>query len=177
MSLENIQKLIIAAKKKKLTPPQIAFLALATVYGLRAGEIRSVMPEHIDYKKKTIWIDTEKHGEKREMLLPDVIIPYLKVYDFKGKYSAMQLWSLFRAMCRTAEVKLEEHENWHSFRRRVETLVQDTLASDTSLKRHTDLMTRIFMRYKASSMPEKYYTGEEVDEIVIERHPILEFWR
>jgi hypothetical protein len=80
-------------------------------------------------------------------------------------------------MCHIAKVDLVKHQSWHSFRRTVETVVMDELASDPLLKRHTELIVHNFMRYKSSSIVQNYYTNENVDQIVMEHHPVLEYWR
>ncbi len=60
MTFEEIEVLVGLARKRKLEPAETAFLALASVYGLRAGELRAVRREHINFKKGLIWVDTEK---------------------------------------------------------------------------------------------------------------------
>jgi integrase len=179
MPLEDLKTLISAAKAGKLEPVEVAFSALASVYGLRKGELITVLPEHIDYKAGTIWLDTEKHGEKRNQQLVKEIVPYLKAYKFDLEYSPAQLHWMFIKICAKAKIGLVRHQGWHSLRRRALTDVLDSLSGDQNLKRHAEFLAHLFFRWKTTSggIVERYYTPEEADKIVIEHHPIRLLWK
>jgi integrase len=178
ISIEDLKKLIDAAKAGKLGDAECAFLALASIYGLRKGELITILPEHINYEAGTIWFDTEKHGEKRCQLLVKEIIPYLKKYKFDLQYSSMKMHSMFIRMCNKAGVKLIRHQGWHSLRRRLDTDILDSLSSDINLHKHAEYLVHSWHRWRISgNMVERYYSTEEADKIVITHHPVTRLWK
>jgi integrase len=186
--LKDLKKLIDAAKAGKFGKlfqtmdkdtnlAAVPFLALASVYGLRKSELGKVRPEHIDYEAGMIWLDTQKHGEKRNQLLPKEIVPYLKKYNFSLEFSPMQLHIMFIRMCKVAGVKLVRHQGWHSIRRRLDTEIVDALSSDPNLKRNAEYLAHTWFRWRTAGMVEHYYQADEADKIVITHHPVLKFWK
>ncbi len=69
LSLEEITTIVSVAKDGGFEPPEIAFSALASLCGLRQGELQAVRREYIHYEEGTIFIMTEKGGERRKQLL------------------------------------------------------------------------------------------------------------
>lgn len=187
--MEDLKKLIDAAKAGKFKDlfedantnlAAVPFLALVSIYGLRKSELIKVRPEHIDYKAGMIWLDTQKHGEKRNQLLVKEIVPYLKKYKFDLEFSPIQLHTMFRRMCVTAGVKLVRHEGWHSLRRRLDTEIVNALSSDVNLKRNAEYLAHLWFRWKTSSsgdMVERYNQADDSDKIIIQHHPIIRLWK
>jgi integrase len=179
ISMDDLKKQIDAAKSGKLESVETAFLALASVYGMRKCELIAVEPQHLDYRAGFIWIDTHKHGEKRNQLLVPEIIPYLQQYDFKLQYNDGQLWKMFKSICRKSGVEIlsGQHESWHAYRRRVHTEIMNTLSADHDLKAPAEYLAHLWERWKISSISERYYTNDEADKIVAAHNPIINLWR
>ncbi len=178
---ESIVKMVGAARAGKLEVPQVAYLAIDTALGLRAGELRTIHQEHIDYDACTIWIDTEKDGEKRKCYLPPVLHPFIKPWDFHLEYSDYLIWKMFRDISSRSGVTLREHESWHAIRRYLETVIRDALASDPTVKRDAQLLTKIAFRYRlvsSSEMTDRYYSGKEceIDRLAWEHNPVIKLW-
>lgn len=187
LSLEEIAKMVTAAKNNLLKVPEACYLAIASVYGLRLEELRRVRREHLDFSEKTIsiktmFVDTCKGGERRKQLLAEEIVPYLERYDFGVEFSPFMMSSVFRRICARSGVEIREGMNWHAFRRSLVTEVRDSLASDPNFARDALLVTKIFFRWRLSSsseMADRYYTMDplKADRIALEHHPVLALWR
>lgn len=168
-TLEEISAMIAAVRND--TEPA-AYLSLSTILGLRRGELCSVSPEHFDFKKKTLYVLTEKGGEKRNQLLPDEIIPLLKDYGFTRQLNLRMMSSLYQRICYLANITPEPDSGWHSNRRFLDTILKP-LVDPLDLK--------IFLRWKTSSsseMYERYYSEPalDVDRRVLEVHPVVPLW-
>ncbi|MBW2673823.1 MAG: hypothetical protein JRD89_10485 [Deltaproteobacteria bacterium] len=172
-TIEEVARMVAAAKEGKLELAEVSFLGLASVYGLRRQELARVLPADIDYSAKTMFIRTCKGGEQREQLLANELIPYFQRYGFSEHYSLSKLSELYRRVCVKAGVELRDGAGWHSFRRLLDTLLVDSFG---------ELYAHIFLRWKLSSsslMEERYYSRDplEVDGEVLRGHPVLELWR
>ncbi|MFA5186462.1 MAG: hypothetical protein WC551_08305 [Patescibacteria group bacterium] len=170
MSLEELQAMVQFVKSDG-QPDMAAFLALASVYGLRREEIASVGPE--DISDHTLWVDTLKGGEKRQQLLAPEIVPYLKEHDFSQRYSPTSMTTLYYKIEHFAGVPHRYGAGWHAIRHLVDT---------TLVNVHGELITHIFMRWKISSsslMVERYFNQDplETDKVVLANHPLLDLWK
>jgi integrase len=186
LSFAEISKIAHCAKGDGFEPHETAFATLASVYGLRQGEIQAVCREHIDYKGGTIFIMTEKGGERRKQRLCPEIIPYLQGYDFKWQFSPFLMNRIFKNICAKASVEDRDGLGWHSFRRYALTAVRDSLArvvEEIPFNIDHVLAAKIFFRWRLSSsseMVDRYYTPENVlkiDEFVLEHHPVVSLWK
>jgi integrase len=186
LSLEDVTKLVETAKAGGLEPPEAAFLALGSIYGLRVGELRQVRREHIDFDENTIFILTEKGGERRRQLLCPEIIPYLKNYDFHWEYSPFLMNAMYKTICEKAGLEDRLGEKWHALRALALTAVRDNLArvsNQVPFNLDHVLAAKIFFRWRLSSsgeMVDRYYTPQnvlEIDRFVLEHHPVVAFWR
>lgn len=201
LTLEEIGKLVAAAKDGRLDPAETAYLAVASIYGLRRGELARITPEHVNLEERTIYVDTEKGGEKRKQALAPEIIPYLEAYGFSPRYSPMMISAMWKRICyksgieerdanqgdsrgyRRKGAKSADRENfgWHAFRRYLDTALRNSMASDTTLKIDYQLYVKIFFRWKlmaSSDMSIRYYAGHplEIDEVVLAHHPVVRLW-
>jgi integrase len=181
MEMAEIQKIVQAARGGKLDKPETAFVALSSVYGYRAGEIRTVQREDLDYRHGTIYVKTEKGGERRLQLLVPEIIPYLKKYEWDFDFSADQMTCMFKAICKTAGVALVYRRSWHAFRRTLETDIRDSLACDKELTRDPVTILHIFFRYRMVSsreMPDRYYSMDslQADKLALAHNPVVALW-
>jgi integrase len=181
MKFEEIEKIVATARSGKLDKPETAFIALSSVYGYRAGEIRAVQREDLDYRHGTIFVNTEKGGERREQLLAPEIIPYLKKYDWEYDFTADQMNRMFAAICAMSGVKNEYRKRWHAVRRYVETVVPAALKYDRTVADDPDILTDIFFRYRmvtSRRMPDRYNStvALEADKLALAHNPVVALW-
>lgn len=181
MKFEEIQEMVTAARGGKLSKPEAAFTALSSVYGYRAGEIKAVQREDLDYRHGTIFVNTEKGGERRAQLLAPEIVPYLKKYDWDIDFTADQLTRIFKEICRKSGVKNEYRKVWHSMRHYLETEIPAALAVDRALTKDPRTVTMIFFRYRLGSsgyMPDRYNStvALEADKLALEHNPVVPLW-
>lgn len=158
-----------------------AYLSLSSIYGLRRGELCSVEPDHLDFTKNTLYVMTEKGGERRHQLLCAEIIPILRDYGFKRRLSSFAMSSLYAKICYKAGIKPEEGSGWHSFRRFALTAVRDSLPK-VDARYDYELAAKIFFRWRLSSsseMAERYYSQNalDIDGYVLRYHPIVPLWK
>jgi len=182
MEMAEIEKIVQAARGGKLDKPETAFVGLASVYGYRAGEIRAVQREDIDYRHGTIFVKTEKGGERRLQFLVPELMPYLKKYDWGYDFSFSEMNSMFKKICTAAGVENAYRKSWHSFRRTLETDVRDSLACDRELTRDPGTILHIFFRYRMVSsreMPDRYYSMDslQADKLALAHNPVVALWR
>lgn len=172
-TLEQISAMVAAAKGGVLTPAESAYLGLSSVYGLRREELCRVQPEHLNFKKRTVYVMTCKGGEKRNQLLCEEIIPFLEKYGFAEQPSLWQMSAMYVRIATKAGLTLPPGSGWHSPRRFLDTELRDLCG---------ELETKIFLRWRISSsseMVERYYSREPmvIDGAVIRVHPVVPLWR
>jgi integrase len=175
MSDADLKVMIYAAHHDGFKPHEKAYLALSSIYGLRRGELASVRAEHINYDQGTIWMDTEKGGDKRNQALCPEIVPVLREYDFSKEYSDFEMSRLWWVIEDKAGLEHRINRNWHSMRRYVVTALRDVWGEDS-------IQVKLFTRWKLASSPEisdRYYHKDpiESDRQVLARHPVVELWR
>lgn len=172
LALDEIKQMVTAARDDSLELPQVFYLSLASIYGLRREELLRVRREDLDFNQKTIFVHTVKGGEQRPQLLADEIIPYLKEYSFDIAYSPFMMSFMFDKICAKSGVEDRDGGGWHCFRRALDTTLRDLCGA---------LPTKMFMRWRLSSSPEmvdRYYSKDplENDAFVLSKHPVVEFW-
>ena len=181
MRFEEIESIVTAARSGRLDKPEAAFVALSSVYGYRSGEIAAVRREDLSYRHGTIFVNTEKGGERRQQMLIPELLPVLKKYDWDFGFSSWKMCAMFKAICQKAGVENAYYKNWHSFRRYLETAVRDSLACDPALARDAHQITKIFFRYRlvsSSEMPDRYYSMDslQADKLALEHNPVVPLW-
>lgn len=170
LPVEDIAKMITAAKEGRLELPEAAFVALSTTFGLRREELARVRPEHI--KDGTIFVDTVKGGTARIHRIPREIIPFVTQYRFDWVHSLFLLSQLYHQIEFKCGIEHREGTGWHSPRRTLDTRLLDRLPLPA---------VRLFLRWKvkgSSDMPLRYYSKElaENDREVFAVHPFLGLW-
>ncbi len=186
LSPETIIELIQAVKTG--SNHQIrAFMAIATTYGTRRSEIIELTQQDVNLKDAVIHISTKKHGRDRMHVIPEVIIPYLKAYDFNERISPFSLLMLWYRLEHQIEMKRIERVGFHAIRRTLDTLLLRELDAAT---------VKSFLRWKqatSSDMAYRYsaqrFVGKDgvetkvvggaldVDSRVFKVHPFLDAWR
>lgn len=170
LSVEDISKMIRAAKETRLQPAEAACVALSTTFGLRREELARIGPD--DIKDGTIFINTVKGGMTRIHQIPQLIIPFITGYDFTQVFSLYGLSSMY---CRIENKSGVEHQyggGWHSPRRTLDTLLMDRLPL---------VAVRLFLRWKIKSSTEMafHYYSKDLglnDSEVFAVHPFLPLW-
>lgn len=125
LATDLVAQLITAARAGELSSRQTSLLALATTYGMRAGELAAVQAQDVDLPGERIYIRTLKGGASRWCWLPPVVAGYLQ--DVWPRCSPNSVEKTFDNMW--AEVSDKEkprRTNWHAVRR---ALVRDLLAA------------------------------------------------
>jgi len=172
LSFDEIEKMVTAAKDSGLELPEICYLALSSIYGLRRGELCSVRKEHFDFNDNTLFVMTEKGGERRKQLLVEPIIPYLKEYDFGVDYSPFIMSHLFKKICFKSQVEKRDGMGWHAQRRALDTMLVEQFG---------ELKTHVFLRWRLSSssqMELRYFSADplQIDDEVLAGHPVVALW-
>ncbi len=193
MATEDVRKLIEAVRSDG-TSEQRFYLALSTIYGLRAGEMVIARREDIDINNRTILVHTEKGGRVRRHLIPDPVFAIITAFTIKTQRvgtrspieycSASEINMMFKRICSLAGVRRKKRESWHSPRRRLITelitrgVKREEVANFMRWK-NTAGITQHRSRNDPTAMVDKYYHPEDraVDEEVFEKHPWIEDWR
>ncbi len=190
LDIDFVKIMIDAAKEKKLSVDEAAFLSLSTVYGLRREEMVNLQPQDISFTDNTIYVATIKHGRQRYHLIPPEIGPYLQEHDFETRYSLPAMSQMFWRVINHCELEeLKQYRlGWHSIRRSLLTLLHKAGLDVFSVHQ--------FLRWKGGAegslaMDARYHatsfiglkgkrvvaTEAEGDKEIFEKHPFLELWR
>ena len=160
---------IIRRAKEVCSEREVAFLAVATTYGLRRGEVGTV--EIID---GSVRIYTLKGGEVTTQLIPDEIKDFIKGY--RGCDSLGYMSAVFRTIIDKVGIEVGVGFGWDSIRR---ALATELMMRDVSL-----LNMARFMRWSVASLQREvgmlaiYAVRDqaEIDRSIFEVHPFLPFW-
>jgi len=162
---------LIGAVKSKGTPMMKAYLALSTTYGFRRQELANISDN--DICNGTIRVSTVKGKVVREHIVPDEIVPYLTGYKLKTVHPQTMI-NLFLRIQSLAKFKHGDREGFHSIRR---SLVTELLNAGVPIH-----VAYLYIGWKLS--PRLGIIGvyakpssQEVDEIVMEKHPFIPMWK
>ena len=168
---EEVIGIIKAARAGKNKQTQ-AILAVATIYGPRAVEIRTMRREDIHPKKKTLVIHTVKGSFKREHVIPAEIYPLLSSYDFPN-VSGDYLSNILKRAAEEAGVDTRPRKSYHAIRHGLINAMFYT--SSFSL----DVISK-FCAWRVPGMAGQYVRPfpflPEIDEQVFAKHPFLDLW-
>jgi len=183
----NIIGEMITTVKKEGEPDEKAFLAISSIYGTRRTEMVQLAQADVNLKGKNIHIATAKHGRERTHLIPEVIVPYLREYNFDISRSEFSLFTLWYRLEYRIGLEHTDQVGFHSIRRTLNTILLDHLPEARVMS---------FLRWKqrtSSHMPYRYsaqrFVGREglttkvvgeakdVDTKIFEVHPFLAYWR
>jgi len=161
--------IMIRKAKSLCSEREVAYLAAATTYGLRRGEIGS-----LKVYDGVVKVDTLKGGEVTIQLVPCEIKEFIKGY--RGCDDARYVTRVFCSIIGKTGVEVSAGYGWHSIRR---ALATELLIRDVSL-----LNIMRFMRWSDASVVREVgmlgiYAGrkqEDIDRSVFEDHPFLDFW-
>ena len=192
LGVEIIKLMVGAARAGNLTNRQSCLLALATTYGLRAGEMAVVQYNDVDPDGQQIYLRTLKGGRARWCWLPPEISPYVADPEPGTPNAAEKTFANIWAA--VMEIDRPRETNWHAARR---ALVRDLVqggASDGAVGRFLrwsagggrgpEKMVSLYARPSEIVTPDGIEAarteGEgrrEFDLEVWEKHPYLKLWR
>jgi len=167
---EDIEALIWSTVIDNIPYQMVLRLLGATIYGRRVGELTE-FKVNLDGTNPTVEFATEKGGEEVPHPIPQSLIPL-----FSAPVEPMSRFTLQRRLkkiCKRAGINLPYRAGYHSFRRRIATIVKHQLKSDID--------THKFMRWaepRQFSILALYDQTryEEVDWQALEAHPIVKIW-
>lgn len=168
-SVEEVKALIKAARTSGVEHWQ-SLMAVSTIYGPRAAEIRGIRKEDIHPQKKTLVIHTLKSGFKREHLVPPQIQPYLFNRDFPPM-SSNGMYLIFNDISKAAGIPIVARMAYHAIRHRL----------DNEL-RHVGKVRQIaiaaFFGWAEGGMVDDYANPylPDIDEEIFAGHPFLKYW-
>ena len=165
---QDVVKLIQAVRTSGNQQWQ-AIMALSTIWGLRAGEIRQLTKKDVRAKDHTIMIYTTKGGMPREHLIPDEVYPILTAYDFPP-LSESGVFDLFTEISEYAGVARVSKKVYHAIRH--------TVLTQLLLNGVEEVIAKQFLRWRIAGIVGVYFTPKaiDIDERVYPKHPFLKYW-
>lgn len=162
---------LIQNGRRLCSPPQLCFLALSTIYGIRRVEMERVNPA--DLSGETITVNTAKEGPQTTHLVPPEIAPHLQGFKF---YKADSLTHIFHQIMVATGLNAAGGFGWHSIRR--------ALTTELMLAEAPGINVARFMRWSETTvrrefgMPALYAAKDQarIDRQVFAIHPFLPYW-
>jgi len=160
---------IISRAKEVCNERELAFLAAASVYGLRREEIGTL--EVCDGHVK---VHTAKDGEVAFQIIPDAIKDYMKGY--RACSDVRYMTRVFQSVMSKVGLEVNRGYGWHSIRR--------ALATELALREVSALNIVRFMRWSDAGVKGElgmlviYARCEQdkIDKSIFEVHPFLSAW-
>jgi hypothetical protein len=160
---------IISMAKEVCSERELAFLAAASVYGLRREEIGTL--EVYDGHVK---VHTAKDGEVAFQIIPDAIKDYLK--DYRGSKDVRYMSRVFQSIISKVGLEVNRGYGWHSIRR--------ALATELALRNVSAINILRFMRWSYASVQGELgmlviyakHDQDKIDKNIFEVHPFLPAW-
>jgi len=168
-SMEEMRLLIMKAKEV-CSGRELAFLAMASTYGLRREEIGT-----LEICEGAVKVNTVKGGEVTTHLIPDEVKEFIK--DYRGCKDVRYLTRVFQKVMGKVGLEVDgKRYGWHSIRR---ALASELLLRDVSL-----LNIVRFMRWSDDSLKSELgmlaiyaqRRQEDIDRSIFNVHPFLTFW-
>ena len=149
-------------------------IAVASIYGGRKGELAQLSSEdiYLDGDKSYIHIPTMKRGIRKKQPIPQSLLPLFSVPI--EPITSPTLHNRLKRVVEKAEVPWELGSGFHSFRRNVVTMLDQTSTQ-------SDIAIHKFMRWSTPrhlGMLDRYRrTPTEVsDTKILSEHPRVKLW-
>ena len=164
---------LITEGQQKLSGRDLAYVALATTYGLRREELAKLNVGEV-LAGVDIRMNALKGGSSVVQLVPEEIKPHIGGY----KKATVQYMSLmFKRIVKKCGLVLEGGHGWHSIRR--------ALATELLLEDVSALNIIRFMRWSEASIGMEFgmlsiyaqRNQAKVDRAVFKGHPFLRYWK
>jgi len=189
---------IIKIVKEKGTPEEKYYFCMATVYAPRRIELCEITAQNFTWNGKTgmLIFNPHKHGDTRQHLIPEELVPYLKDYSYQVKRMgtpqlSTKFWYFVEHLglpvprpSRSQRKKEMEtlrdkhqrprHYGWHAFRHSLTTGLSEAGLGDT--------MISSWMGWRsgnpAAPLIFTYTRGaENIDAKVQRKHPFIKHWK
>ena len=170
LSADRVAELVAAVLDRGSSRMK-AYLAVSTIYGLRAVELAGLRKD--DFKGGYITVRTAKGRALGVHPIPSEIAQYVN-YNFKP-CTAQAMSLLFKRIQALADQQHAEHEGFHSIRRG---LVKGLLDNKVDQRYVT-----MFLRWKIAGSMLATYAAPDASEMpkahaeVFKKHPYLNLWR
>jgi integrase len=151
-------------------PLHRGYFLLATLYGLRSVELRSVRQEDVDLDEGSIFVRTAKGGVERTHLIPESARHYLRGLTFEP-VSEDRMRTMYRLIESISGIEHVLGAGWHSVRRAVVTALGEL--------GFPEIKAYKFFRWSDETSKYKTYARFEwrkADAEVFEVHPFLKLW-
>jgi len=173
-TFQEIEALTWACAVKYVKPDTVVRLCLATILGLRSGELAEIGPKDIRIEKDSIHVTvrTEKGGQRRTQPLPLSLAPIFDI-PIDDNMNQKRLARELGKLCAKARVLKLPKAGFHAIRRRV---VTELYAAGLG-----ELAIRTFMRWAMGPglgvLPTYVkIPTEKLDYEVLHRHPFSAIW-
>jgi len=160
---------IITKAKEVCSERELAFLAAASVYGLRREEIGT-----LEVSDGHVKVHTAKDGEVTLQIIPDAIKGYIEGY--RACSDVRYMTRVFQRIMSKVGMEVNRGYGWHSIRR--------ALATELVLSDISALNIVRFMRWSDAGVKGEfgmlaiYARGDQdkIDKSIFEVHPFLPAW-
>jgi len=167
-SVDEVVHMITRAKEV-CSERELAFLAAASVYGLRREEVGT-----LEVNDGHVKVNTAKDGEVAFQIIPEDIKDYMKGYRACNEVRYMT--RVFHRIMSKVGLEVNRGYGWHSIRR--------ALATELALRNVSALNILRFMRWSDAGMKGEFgmlaiYAKREQDKIdksIFKVHPFLPAW-
>lgn len=171
LTLEELVALVRASVRAPW-PELAGMVALATVYGLRGGEIAVLRGKDLNLEAAEVRITTGKQNAVRVHGIPAAIRPVLHPENFSQARSSTEMWGWWHDLEARAGIAHRTRQGWHAVRRGVVAVLLDAGVPEAVLEP--------WMGWRASlgRMVRRYPLRgrQEMDQEVFSRHPLLAVW-
>ena len=182
---EVVRSMIARARQPGYPRLWAAYLALATVYGIRRIELAEATAEDVNLQDRLVFIHTHKHGRQRYHVIPEPILPVLqRARSLLRPRSIARLNQVWRKIEQSVGFPHWPGVGWHSIRRILDRELLDRGVPESQVA--------WFLRWRGvqSSMAQRYRSAtvigwgsqtqtvmptldRETDERIFQVHPFL----
>lgn len=162
---------LIAWVKENGNPRQKAYLALSTIYAMRAIEISTINKKE-DIKGDRIFCRTAKRGQPKWHRIPPEVLEFIKGYKYPD-LEEQAVWSTFKQMRKQAGLAKTNTLTPHGIRRWLNTYFRHlpgfnlaTWYAFARWRQNTGDMTEVY----------DHPSSERVDQDTFASHPLLPLW-
>jgi len=160
---------IITKAKEVCSERELAFLAAASVYGVRREELGT-----LEVSDGHVKVHTAKGGDVTLQIIPDAIKGYIK--DYRACRDVRYMTRVFQRVMSKVGLEVHRGYGWHSIRR--------ALATELALRDISALNIVRFMRWSDAGVKGEFgmlviyarRDQDKIDKSIFEVHPFLSAW-
>ena len=170
LSLDEMETLAWASVILNIPYKMVLRLIAATIYGRRLHELTN-FEVNINSNGGTILFPVKKGGEEVPHPIPESLIPLFRVPVQPISRAGLRKW--LRQICDEIGIDLPYRGGYHSIRRRVATIVKQTIKSDIDTYRFMRWAEPRELGILAQYDQTRY---EDIDKLVLSVHPMVKVW-